>query len=376
MARGTIAMKAWMTKGWLVLLLAGYVSLAGCGADESAKPTTQAPPVAAGDADEENGAAALARRARTTLGVLPDEVPNAANPANAAKIDLGRMLYYDARLSKNHDIACNSCHMLDAYGVDNQPNSPGHRGQRGDRNSPTVLNAALHTAQFWDGRAPDVEAQAKGPVLNPIEMAMPSEAAVLAVLESIPGYVDAFAAAFPGEATPLTYDNMARAIGVFERRLTTPGRLDDFLGGETSALTEQEQRGLETFLSVGCNSCHNGAAIGGGLYRKLGFVIPYETEDPGRENVTGSEVDRHVFKVPSLRNIVKTGPYLHDGSIRDLYEMVRIMGKHQIGIDLSDTQVADIVAFLGALTGRVDAQYTAKPSLPESGPDTPAPDPS
>jgi len=376
MARGTITMKAWMTKRWPVLLLAGTLSLVGCGAEKSVTPKTQAPVVAVGSADEESGAADLARRARTTLGVLPAEVPNAANPANVAKIDLGRMLYYDARLSKNHDVACNSCHMLDAYGVDSQPNSPGHRGQRGDRNSPTVLNAALHTAQFWDGRAPDVEAQAKGPVLNPIEMAMPSEAAVVAVLESIPGYVDAFAAAFPGDATPLTYDNMARAIGAFERRLTTPGRLDDFLGGDVAALTEQEQRGLETFLSVGCNSCHNGPAVGGGLYRKLGFVIPYETEDQGRENVTGSEVDRQVFKVPSLRNIVKTGPYLHDGSIRDLHEMVRIMGKHQIGIDLSDTQVADIVAFLGALTGRVDAQYTAKPALPASGPDTPAPDPS
>ncbi|MGB0619512.1 MAG: cytochrome-c peroxidase [Myxococcota bacterium] len=363
-------MMAGKTTSWAAILLAGGALLSGCGgaAPNEAPLEPSAAEIAA--------SSALVERAKATLGVLPSEVPNPDNPRTDAKVDLGRMLYYDARLSKNHDVSCNSCHMLDSFGVDNQPNSPGHRGQRGDRSSPTVYNAALHVAQFWDGRAPDVEAQAKGPVLNPIEMAMPSEAVVLEVLGSIPGYVDAFAVAFPDEETPLTYDNMARAIGVFERSLTTPSRFDAFLEGELNALTAQEQRGLDTFLSVGCNSCHNGPAIGGMLYRKLGFIFPYETEDPGRENVTGSPVDRHVFKVQSLRNITETAPYLHDGSVATLPEMVRIMGKHQIGIDLSDEQVADIIAFLGALTGEPDAEYIAKPVLPESGPDTPAPDPS
>ena len=359
-------MKAGMTTTWAGLLLIGGLWVAGCGGAASSGPSPE----------ETAAAEALAARARTTLGVLPSEVPNPANPQTDAKVDLGRMLYYDTRLSKNHDVSCNSCHLLDAFGVDGQPNSPGHRGQRGDRNSPSVYNAALHVAQFWDGRAPDVEAQAKGPVLNPIEMAMPSEEAVLTVLRSIPGYVEGFAAAFPDEAEPLTYDNMARAIGAFERALVTPGRFDAFLEGDVQALSAQEQQGLDTFLSVGCNSCHNGPAIGGGLYRKLGLIFPYETEDPGRENVTGSAVDRHVFKVQSLRNIAETGPYLHDGSIETLPEMVRIMGKHQIGIDLSDAQVSDIVAFLGALTGEVDAAYVAEPALPPSGPETPAPDPS
>lgn len=374
--------KAKTTRGGAGLLLAAVVALAGCSSEDattensgSAGPGAvdpiELPAAAAGDAEAE----ALARRARGALGVLPASVPTESNPLTPAKIDLGRTLYYETRLSRNHDISCNSCHMLDAYGVDSEPTSPGHRRQRGDRNSPTVYNAALHVAQFWDGRAPDVESQAKGPVLNPIEMASRSEEDVLAVLASIPGYVAAFDAAYPEDETPLSYDNMARAIGAFERKLTTPGRFDAFLDGDTTALSPAEQQGLETFMAVGCTSCHNGPAIGGGLYRKLGFVIPYETEDVGREKVTGDPADRHVFKVPSLRNVAETGPWLHDGSIETLPEMVRIMGKHQIGLDLSDEQVAQIVTFLEALTGEIDEDYVAKPELPPNGPDTPAPDP-
>ena len=321
-------------------------------------------------------AVALAERAAALFGPLPDGVPNPENAGSPAKLELGRMLYYDKRLSKNHDIACNSCHLLDAYGVDGEMTSPGHRGQRGGRNSPTVYNAALHRAQFWDGRAPDVEAQAKGPVLNPIEMASPSEAHVVGVLASIPGYVEAFDAAFPEDETPLSYDNMARAIGAFERNLMTPGRFDDFMAGDVEALDEAERRGLTTFMSVGCNSCHTGSALGGRLYRKLGFIFPYETADIGREAVTGDASDRHVFKVPSLRNVAKTGPYFHDGSISALPEVVRIMGYHQIGLTLEEGQIADIVAFLGSLTGQPNLGYTAEPMLPESGPETPAPDPS
>lgn len=321
-------------------------------------------------------AVALTERAAAFFGALPSSVPNPDNVGSPAKLDLGRMLYYDTRLSKNHDVACNSCHLLNAYGVDGEATSPGHRGQRGGRNSPTVYNAAIHMAQFWDGREPDVEAQAKGPVLNPIEMAAPSEEHVVGVLASIPGYVEAFSAAFPGDVNPLNYDNMARAIGAFERNLMTPGRFDAFMGGDWNALDATERRGLTTFLAVGCNSCHAGPALGGGLYRKLGFVIPYETQDLGRESVTGEAADRHVFKVPSLRNIAKTGPYFHDGSIATLEEVVKIMGYHQVGIRLEDAQIADIVAFLGSLTAEPDLDYVAKPELPESGPDTPAPDPS
>lgn len=359
----------------LVIAAAGLV--AGCtllrGDDPASAASAAAPALTA---EEQAAAAALVERARAVIGTLPESAASETNPGTPAKIDLGRMLYYEPRLSKNHDVSCNSCHMLDRFGVDNEPTSPGHRGQRGDRNSPTVYNAALHLAQFWDGRAADVEEQAKGPVLNPIEMAAPNEDHVLQVLGSIPGYVAAFDAAYPDEPVSITYDNMAKAIGAFERELITPGRFDAFLEGDTGALSAPERRGLETFFAVGCNTCHMGPAVGGTLYRKLGFIFPYETEDIGREKVTGSPADRHVFKVPSLRNVAKTAPYFHDGSIATLEEAVRLMGYHQLAVTLDDGQVADLVAFLGALTGEIDADYIAKPALPPNGPKTPAPDPS
>ncbi len=358
-----------------VLILTAWVLSCTTDAEDAVDSADQAAPTVA-TVSADATAVALATRVAGIFDPLPTSAPNPENPGSASKVDLGRMLYYDARLSKNHDIACNSCHLLDAYGVDGEKTSPGHRGQRGGRNSPTVYNAALHIAQFWDGREPDVEAQAKGPVLNPIEMAAPSESHVVAVLDSIPGYVEAFAVAFPEDSEPLTYDNMARAIGAFERNLMTPGRFDLFLEGDATALNEQERRGLLTFLSVGCNSCHTGPAIGGQLFRKLGFIFPYETADPGLEAVTGLESDRHSFKVPSLRNVAKTGPYFHDGSIATLEEAVRIMAYHQAGQKLEAEQIADIVAFLGSLTGEIDMEYIARPVLPASGPETPAPDPS
>jgi cytochrome c peroxidase len=320
--------------------------------------------------------AALAQQARAIFGALPLEVASDSNPGSPAKIELGRMLYFDPRLSKNHDISCNSCHDLASYGQDNQPTSPGHRGQRGGRSSPSVYHAALHISQFWDGRAVDVEEQAKGPILNPIEMAMPDEESVVAVLRSIPGYAELFAKAFPGEGDPIQYDNLARAIGAFERRLMTPSPFDDFLDGKSNALDAEELRGLQAFVTVGCVTCHLGPAIGGASYQKLGLVLPYPTADTGRFELTDFEADRQVFKVPSLRNVAMTAPYFHDGSIATLPEAIRIMARHQLGKELDDDRVAAIQAFLGSLTGRIDDHYTAAPSLPPSGPQTPAPDPS
>jgi len=306
----------------------------------------------------------LRKHAKTLFGTLPANAASASRPMTPARVELGRILYYDARLSKNHDISCNSCHPLDRFGVDGEATSPGHKGQRGGRNSPTVYNAALHITQFWDGRAADVEEQAKGPVLNPIEMAMPSEAAVVAVLKSIPGYAALFAAAFPGEPDPISYDNMATAIGAFERGLLTPSPFDDWMAGDDSAIPGSARQGLEIFLDKGCVICHNGAVIGGASYQKLGLVKPYATEDTGREAVTGNASDRHVFKVPSLRNVAKTGPWFHDG-----------MGRHQLGVELPAPERAALVHFLESLTGRTDADAIAKPELPASGPSTPSPDP-
>ena len=305
----------------------------------------------------------LRDRAAGVFQPLPAVVESTSNPVTEAKVELGRALYFDARLSLADDVSCNSCHGLDTYGVDGTPVSTGHEGLKGGRNAPTVYNAALHLAQFWDGRAADVEEQAKGPILNPIEMAMPDADAVMTKLGGIDGYAPLFAAAFPGEAEPMTYDNLGRAIGAFERTLTTPGRFDAWLGGDDGALSAAEQAGLSAYLDAGCTMCHAGPAVGGQMYMKLGLVRPYEDDDRGRAEVTGQAADEQVFKVPSLRNIAETGPWFHDGSVATLDEAVRLMGAHQLGRDLSDEQVAEIVTFLGALTGPLPAG-TSAPELP------------
>lgn len=311
---------------------------------------------------------------RAMLGMFQPVLEVAENPANPlsdAKVDLGRMLYYETRLSKNRTVSCNSCHDLASFGDDGKPVSTGIHEQTGGRSAPTVYNAAIHIAQFWDGRAADVEAQAVGPVLNPIEMGMPDEAYVLNVLKSIPGYVEAFAKAFPDEKDPLTYANVGKAIGAFERKLMTPSRFDDFLKGDESALTDAEKKGLNLFVTTGCTVCHNGMGVGGHLFQKLGLVKEWPTKDLGRFEHTKNEADKYFFKVPSLRNITETGPYLHDGSISSLEEIVSKMAEFQLGRTISAEETKSIVAFLGSLKGRVDADYIKKPDLPADGPDTP-----
>jgi len=281
---------------------------------------------------------------------LPQLAQSEANPLSPAKVSLGKSLYNDTRLSLDNDLSCNSCHRLDSFGVDNQPTSSGHKGQRGDRNSPSSFNAALHVAQFWDGRSPTVETQALGPILNPKEMAMPSEAEVLKRLKSDPKTVQAFKAAFPGQSDPVTYPNVGNAIGAFERTLITPSRFDRYLKGDTKALSSTEKRGAQLFVETGCTACHNGATLGGLSFQKLGLVKPYPSNDLGRQGVTKQSTDTMVFKVPSLRNVDKTGPYFHDGSIKSLREAVSTMAEYQLGKKLSPEQVSDIVAFLKTLT--------------------------
>ncbi len=272
---------------------------------------------------------------------------------HAALISLGRKLYMDPRLSVNDRISCNSCHGLNNFGVDNEPTSPGHEGKRGDRNSPTSMNAALHLTQFWDGRAINVEEQALGPILNPVEMGMPNEEAVVKKLQGIDEYQTLFAEAFGDQSDPFKYKNIGVAIGAFERTLLTPSRFDDFLKGDKDALDEDEKRGLKKFVDVGCATCHNGVVIGGNSYKKLGIVVPYNTSDMGRYEVTKLEGDKRVFKVPSLRNITRTGPYFHDGSVATLDEAIELMAKHQLGRNhLDNNDVRDIKAFLGSLTGK------------------------
>ena len=272
---------------------------------------------------------------------------------NAALIKLGKILYLDPRLSVNDKISCNSCHSLSNFGVDNEPTSPGHEGKRGDRNSPTTMNAALHIAQFWDGRASDVEEQALGPILNPVEMGMPNKGAVVKKIKEIDEYKVLFAEAFSGEKYPFNYKNIGVAIGAFERTLLTPSRFDDFLKGDEDALNKSEKRGLKKFMRMGCATCHNGVAIGGNSYKKIGLVEHYETSDMGRYDITKIESDKKVFKVPSLRNVTKTAPYFHDGSVETLDEAIQLMAKHQLGRDhVGHGMIRDIKAFLGSLTGK------------------------
>ena len=336
--------------------------------DKAEKKTKKAPAVSG---------IKLLDAAKKYFSPLPARADNPSNPTSAEKVALGRALFFDTRLSKNQDIACNSCHLLDKFGVDNQKTSPGHKGQRGDRNSPSVYNAATHFAQFWDGRAADVEEQALGPILNPVEMAMPNEAAVIAVLTSIPGYKDMFAAAFPGEDNPITFANVGKAIGDFERGLITPGPFDDFMAGDTSALSADALQGLQLFIDAGCIQCHTGPNLGGTMYQKLGSVKEYKTEDLGRFKITNNEADKKAFKVPGLRNVTKTAPYLHDGVSATLDDVLNVMAEYQTAKGkLDDDERRYLTAFLETLTGKVDAEYTRKPELPESGPKTPAADPS
>jgi cytochrome c peroxidase len=303
---------------------------------------------------------------------LPTVIPAPQGAGSNEQVQLGRMLFFEPRLSKSQKISCNSCHDLATFGVDGQPTSDGHKGLKGDRNSPTVYNAAAHFAQFWDGRAVDVEAQAKGPVLNPVEMAMPGESRVIEVLESMPEYVDAFTRAFPNGKEPITYDNMARAIGAFERKLMTPSRWDALLKGDQNALTPEEKIGFRTFVDSGCSGCHTGALLGGTMYQKMGVAKAFpRSSDPGRMKVTHAESDRALFKVPSLRNIEKTGPYFHDGQTATLQQAIREMGEYQMGKTMSDQQVKEISDFLKALTGTIDPEYIRRPVLPKSTAKTP-----
>jgi cytochrome c peroxidase len=298
--------------------------------------------------------AALAQQAKTTLGVLPDQMPG-ADADTPELVALGRSLWFEKGLSVNGTQSCNDCHRLDGEaptGADGERTSDGARGAKGERNSPSVKNAGYHVAQFWDGRARTLEEQAEAPILNPVEMAMPDAAAVEAALRDVAAYGEPFAAAFPGEEEPITLRNTARALAAFERTLRTEDRLDDFLRGDLDALSHREASGLKLFLTTGCTTCHNSPTIGANQYQVLGLVKEWETKDEGRFAVTKNEEDRKKFKVPSLRNAVATGPYFHDGSVDRLDEAVRKMAWHQLGKELTDDEISSIVAFLGTLADR------------------------
>ena len=301
----------------------------------------------------------LFKRANRFFEPLSDDMPGAEKDT-PERIALGKQLFFEKRLSINNSQSCASCHRLeDGFaGVDNLATSPGARGEQGTRNSPTVLNAGWQDAQFWDGRAEDLVEQAKQPILNPIEMGMPDEKTVEDKIRDIDEYHNTFAEAFPGDEPAITYHNIAEAIAAFERTLITPSRFDDFLNGDGDALNEVERQGLQTFLKLDCNSCHDGILLGGETYEPLGKEHAYDNQtDQGIYELTKDEDDRMFFKVAPLRNVALTAPYFHDGKITTLDEAVRKMGKLQLDLELSDQQVSDITVFLKTLTDKNREQY-------------------
>ncbi|HLU25981.1 MAG TPA: cytochrome-c peroxidase [Longimicrobiales bacterium] len=285
------------------------------------------------------------------------------NPGTPERIDLGHKLFFEPKLSRSGIISCNTCHVVGAAGVDARPVAIGEGAREGPRNSPTVYNAAFLAAQFWDGRAPTLEEQAKGPIQAHVEMDLTPEEAVERLREV--GYEPLFRAAFPDEEDPLTFDNIAKAIAAFERTLITPGSaFDRYLGGDTAALTAQQKRGLQIFQEAGCIGCHNGVLLGGNGYAAFSHVAG--SEDVGRAAVTGREEDRYVFRIAPLRNVALTAPYFHDGSAATLHDAVAIMGWVQLKRRFNDEEVDALVAFLESLTG--EFPLIPHPQLPRAMP--------
>jgi len=303
----------------------------------------------------------------------PIQPIQAAKPSNPALVELGKKLYFDTRLSKSGFISCNSCHNLSMGGTDNLQTSIGHNWNKGPINSPTVLNSSLNVAQFWDGRAADLKAQAGGPIANPGEMASNHELAV-SVLQSIPGYVSEFNKVFKSDKVDI--DKVTKAIAAFEETLVTPNsRFDKWLKGDKKALSENEVSGYALFKNSGCTACHNGSAVGGNSFQKMGVVEPYKTSSTavGRSAVTGKDSDRLNFKVPTLRNVELTYPYFHDGAATTLKDAVDTMGRIQLGKKFTDDENTKIVAFLKTLTG--EQPSFGIPVLPPSSDSTPRPQP-
>lgn len=372
-------MKLILNKGGIAL--AALLALAACGDKDKAAETGAASAPAGSSsevvqaADNSNASQEdkeLLKQAQTLFQPLPDDAEmQKAQPFTQAQVKLGQQLWYEPRLSKGNTVSCNSCHNLATAGVDNLPTSPGHKGSFGARNSPTALNAALLGSQFWDGRAATVEEQAGGPLLNPVEMANTDQASVEKKIAAIPEYQALFKEAFPENGGAVSFGNITHAIAAFERTLLTPTKWDDYLKGNINALNETERQGVRSFINNGCIACHKGVVLGGDTFQKFGLVkSPYwqftgsKKHDEGRFEVTKAESDKFVFRVPGLRNVARTYPYFHDGSVWELGKAVSIMGEAQLGKQLPKEEVEKIVAFLNTLSGSVSESARTVPELP------------
>ena len=312
----------------------------------------------------------LITRASQIFGPLPQTMPSDQNPITPAKVKLGKILYYESRVSVDGTVSCAKCHPISLYAADGLKKAKGNNCKDNPRNSPTILNAAAQISAHWIGNRTGVEDQAKQALVGPPSFGMPSYESVEKILRGIKGYVTLFREAFPGEKEPVTADNYALAIGAFERTLMTPAPFDDFMKGNAGALTEQQKRGLKTFLDTGCMTCHFSPYLGGQMYQKFGILEPYEKYtksekvDEGRFAATKNEADKFVFKVPVLRNVEMTPPYFHDGSVDKLERVIWIMARIQLGKDLSEQQASDIAEFFTALTGKLSEDALTVPILP------------
>lgn len=301
---------------------------------------------------------------------LPNVMTSETNPVTQEKVKLGKMLYYETRVSVDGTVSCARCHPFGLYAADGLKKSIGNQSKVNPRNAPTILNAAGQIAAHWIGNRKDVEDQATQALIGPPSFGMPSYQAAENVLKSVKGYPPLFQKAFPGDKDPVSAENFGKAVGAFERTLVTPSPFDAFLKGNAKALTKKQIRGLKTFMDTGCTACHSGTYVGGRAYRKFGIFEPYwkytksEKIDNGRFEVTKKESDKYVFKVPILRNVERTAPYFHDGSVNRLEDAVWTMGKIQLGKDLTKEQKESILDFLASLTGTIPDDALKIPVLP------------
>ena len=320
-------------------------------------------PVRAADTD-------LRAQAQRIFKPLPATLATAEHPLTPQTVRLGRMLYFETRISADGTVSCARCHQPSLYGTDALPRSIGAEHRVHPRHAPTVLNAAIQFVQHWRGDRTSVEDQATKALIAPPSYGNPSYASAMAKLNALPAYAASFAQAFPGQADPVTADNWGKAIGAYVRTLLTPSPFDAFLAGDDRALSASAQAGLRAFIQVGCAGCHSGVGLGGGMYQKFGLTEDYwkatgsQVVDKGRFDVTQDPADMHVFKVSGLRNVAMTPPYFHDGSVATLPAAVRVMARVQLGRTLTDAEVRDIVAFLETLTGPLPADFTTLPTLP------------
>jgi cytochrome c peroxidase len=326
---------------------------------------------AADDADR-----ALLEKAQALFKALPANAATAERPITPELVALGQALFFETRISGDGKVSCGGCHNPQYYGAEPIAQTVGFQGKVLPRNTPTVFNTALQFVQHYGGNRVDVEEQAVKALVSPFAYANKDYAAAEAKLRALPGYRAMFEKAFPGQTEPVTAENWGKALGAYERVLITPAPFDKFLQGDVGALNAKQKQGLDKFIANGCGGCHSGVTVGGQMYQKFGVTADYWTltgskendilkgRDKGRFHDTKKEEDAFMFKVQQLRNVAATPPYFHDGSVATLPEAVRIMAKLQLGKDLSDADIGDIVAFLESLTGEVPQNFAQVPNLP------------